>query len=125
MLAAGLYLLTDDLALVLGLAIGAVGLVSGLNLVLYLVLRRQMRASVPVGASITVRLDLPSLQISTPIASSTMQISAFDRVRVHRDVVVLRMRGTGLSSVLPRQVLSDHDLSRIRSTIDAANADSR
>jgi len=92
MVATGLSLATGDWAVGAGAAIAGLVLTVVMHLLRPALVRRRMRAVYPPGTVIGARLTPDELWTSGPLGSSQVRYTAFQAIRVHDDVVLLRRR---------------------------------
>lgn len=79
--------------------------------------RRSVRAAMPPGTLVWVRLGEAALHIGSGVRSSDIEYSTFQSVRAGRDAVVLKLRGAAAITAVPRALLSDDDITRLRARI--------
>ncbi|WP_372967445.1 YcxB family protein [Microbacterium sp.] len=140
---AAIYALTRPVAIVMWVALTAALVLSILNLrapgvregisgllpvlsiglMLYAVVmtiagaRRAVRAATPPGTTVWVRLGETALQIGAGTRTSDIPYTTFQGLRAGRDAVIFRISGSTAVTAVPRSLVSDEDIARLRSLI--------
>lgn len=79
--------------------------------------RRAVRAAMPVESVVWVALEEDRLQLGSDRRRSEIPYSTFQHVRVGRDAVLLKVRDASVATAIPRVLLSDDDIARLRSRV--------
>jgi hypothetical protein len=79
--------------------------------------RRAVRAAMPVDAVVWVSIDDDQLRMGSDRRRSDIPYTTFQHVRVGRDAVLLKLRGSAVATAIPRVLLSDEDVATLRSRI--------
>lgn len=79
--------------------------------------RRAVRAATPPGTVVWARLEPDTLQIGADRRVSDIRYREFERIRVGRDAVILRIRRSSAVTVVPRVLLTDDDIARLRLSV--------
>lgn len=79
--------------------------------------RRAVRAATPPGTVVWARLEPDSLQIGADRRVSDIRYREFEGIRVGRDAVVLRIRNSSAITIVPRVLLTDDDIARLRLSV--------
>ncbi|WP_243224788.1 YcxB family protein [Microbacterium sp. CIAB417] len=91
-------------------------------MVLYAILtvtsvRRSLAAAMPAGTSVSVRVGEDELRVESAQGTSRIAYSTFRRMKAGQDAVMLQLRGSSAMTALPRLLLTDADLERLRAKI--------
>lgn len=79
--------------------------------------RRAVRAATPPGTVVWARLEQDTLQIGADRRVSDIRYREFEGIRVGRDAVILRIRSSSAVTVVPRVLLTDDDIARLRLSV--------
>ena len=79
--------------------------------------RRAVRAAMPPGSSVWVSVEESTLRMGAATRTSEVPFETFQSMRVGRDAVLLKVRGASVATAIPRTLISDDDLSRLRAGI--------
>jgi hypothetical protein len=79
--------------------------------------RRAVRAATPPGTVVWARLEADTLQIGADRRVSDVRYREFEGIRVGRDAVILRIRNSSAITVVPRVLLTDDDIARLRLSV--------
>lgn len=79
--------------------------------------RRAVRAATPPGTVVWVRLGESVLHIGAGTRSSDIEYGTFQSMRAGTDAVLLKLRGASAITAIPRALLSDADIARLRERI--------
>ncbi|MFJ4224592.1 YcxB family protein [Microbacterium sp. NPDC089695] len=79
--------------------------------------RRAVRAATPPGTVVWARLEPDTLQIGADRRVSQIRYREFQGIRVGRDAVILRIRDSSAITVVPRVLLTDDDIERLRLSV--------
>ena len=80
--------------------------------------RRSLTTTMPEGTSVSVRVGETELRVESARGTSRIAFSGFRRVKAGRDAVMLQLRESSAMTALPRAVVSDADIERLRAKID-------
>lgn len=91
-------------------------------MVLYVVftvvtVRRSLTAAMPEGTSVSVEVGEEELRVESAQGGSRIRYSTFRSIRAGRDAVMLQLRGSSVITALPRVLVPDADIERIRAKI--------
>ncbi|UYO98114.1 hypothetical protein OED01_05210 [Microbacterium sp. M28] len=91
-------------------------------MVLYVILtitsvRRSLAVTMPEGSTVSVIVGQRELRVESARGTSRIAFSSFRRVRAGRDAVMLQLRDSSAMTALPRAVVSDADIARLRAEI--------
>lgn len=78
---------------------------------------RQLRAQVPPGTVLATGFGPSAMALRTPLSLARIEFRAFRSVEVVGDHVVLRQQGSRVLQVLPRQLVPEVDLGRLRAAV--------
>lgn len=79
--------------------------------------RRAVRAAMPIETVVWVELDDDGLRMGSGRRRSDIAYTTFQQVRVGKDAVLLKLRGSSVATAIPRALLSDDDVALLRSRI--------
>ncbi|MBO9626670.1 MAG: YcxB family protein [Microbacterium sp.] len=79
--------------------------------------RRAVRAAMPAGTTVWVSLDTTVLRVGAGTRTSELPFDTFRSLRAGRDAVLLRLRSASVVTAIPRALVSDEDLARLRAAI--------
>lgn len=79
--------------------------------------RRAITAAMPSGTSVRATVGEESIVVASQRGVSDMRYSTFRTVRVGRHAVLLLLRGASVVTAVPRRLLSDADITRLKSKI--------
>ncbi|MFJ4173798.1 YcxB family protein [Microbacterium sp. NPDC089696] len=79
--------------------------------------RRAVRTATPPGTVVWARLEADTLQIGADRRVSDIRYREFEGIRVGRDAVILRIRNSSAITVVPRVLLTDDDIARLRLSV--------
>ncbi|MEV4735731.1 MULTISPECIES: YcxB family protein [unclassified Microbacterium] len=79
--------------------------------------RRAVRTATPPGTVVWARLEPDTLQIGADRRVSDIRYREFEGIRVGRDAVILRIRNSTAVTVVPRVLLTDDDIARLRLSV--------
>lgn len=80
--------------------------------------RRRIALFAKPGAVYSLTFAKETIAISTPDSSNAVNYTYYDRIAEQGDFVFLRVRGTRIRSVLPRQLFTPESLAFTRSKIE-------
>lgn len=79
--------------------------------------RRALRAAMPVGSTVSARIGAEHVYVTSTQGRSSIPFTTFRSIRVGRNAVLLQLRGASVATALPRELISDADLARLRAAI--------
>lgn len=79
--------------------------------------RRAVRAAMPPGTAVWVRLDETVLRVGAGQRTSEIPYDTFQSMRAGADAVLLKLRGAGAITTVPRALLTDADIALLRHRI--------
>ncbi|MEA1262442.1 YcxB family protein [Microbacterium sp. STF-2] len=79
--------------------------------------RTAVRIAMPVGTVVWVSLEEDSLQMGSGRRRSDIAYRTFQRMRVGKDAVLLKLRDTSAATAIPRGLLTDDEIATLRSKI--------
>ncbi|HWV48969.1 MAG TPA: hypothetical protein VN035_05880 [Microbacterium sp.] len=79
--------------------------------------RRSLTATMPEGTSVSVRVGENELRVESARGTSRIAFSGFRSMKAGRDAVMLQLREGSAMTALPRAVVSDADIERLRAQI--------
>ena len=79
--------------------------------------RRAVRAAMPSGTSVWVSVGENALRMGAGTRTSEMRFDTFEGMRAGRDAVLLKVRGASVATAIPRALIGDEDLARLRAAI--------
>jgi hypothetical protein len=79
--------------------------------------RHAVRTAMPVETVVWVELHEDALKIGSGSRRSDIAYSTFQNMRVGRDAVLLKVRGSSVATAVPRALLTDADIALLRSRI--------
>ncbi len=79
--------------------------------------RRAISAAMPSGSSVAVSVGEQTIRLFAKNGVSDMAYSTFRAVRVGRHAAILQLRGASVVTAVPRALLSDDDIARLKSKI--------
>ena len=83
--------------------------------------RRAISTTMPSGSVVRVELGDASIKMVSKSGVSDVAYSTFRSVHVGRYAALLRLRGTSVVTVVPRILLSDDDVVRLKSRVKSTN----
>jgi len=79
--------------------------------------RRAISTAMPPGTAVSVRVGEESIVLASKRGVSDMRYSTFRAARVGRHAVLLLLRGASVVTAVPRGLLGDEDIARLKSKI--------
>lgn len=79
--------------------------------------RRAITTAMPTGTRVRLQLGEENIRVISKRGVSTMPYSTFKTMRVGRHAALLLLRGGSVVTAIPRALLSDADITRMRSKI--------
>jgi hypothetical protein len=79
--------------------------------------RRALRAAMPAGSTVSARNGAEHVHVTSSQGRSSIPFSTFRSIRVGQNAVLLQLRGTSVATALPREIISDEDITRLRAAI--------
>ncbi|MCZ4300462.1 MULTISPECIES: hypothetical protein [Microbacterium] len=79
--------------------------------------RQAVRTAMPVETVVWAQLEDDVLRLGSGRRQSEIAYGTFQSMRVGRDAVLLKVRGTSAATAIPRALLSDADIATLRSRI--------
>lgn len=79
--------------------------------------RRAVRTATPPGTVVWARLEPDTIQIGADRRVSDIRYREFEGIRVGRDAVILRIRNSSAITIVPRVLLTDDDITRLRLSV--------
>lgn len=91
-------------------------------MILYVILtmtsvRRSLSATMPEGTSVSVTVGEKELRVESARGTSRVAFSTFRRMKAGPAAVMLQLRDSSAMTALPRAVVSDADIARMRAKI--------
>ncbi len=99
------------------LPVAALGLMAFAVLMTVSGARQALRAAMPPGTTVWVRVGADALQIGAGDRTSTVRYSTFQNLRAGRHAVLFTIRGASVITAVPRALLSDADIAELRARI--------
>ncbi|MBO0979339.1 YcxB family protein [Microbacterium sp. SD291] len=79
--------------------------------------RRAVRAVMPPETVVWVAVGDEVLQVGAGRRTSEIRYDTFQSIRAGRDAVILKLRGTSAATAIPRALLTDDEIARLRTAI--------
>ncbi|MGF6821643.1 hypothetical protein M2317_000529 [Microbacterium sp. ZKA21] len=79
--------------------------------------RRSLTTTMPEGTSVSVRVGETELRVESARGTSRIAFSGLRSMKAGRDAVMFQLRDTSAMTALPRAVVSDADIERLRTKI--------
>lgn len=99
------------------LPVAALGLMAFAVIMTVSSARRAVRAAMPPGTTVWVRVGQDALRIGARDRTSTVAYSTFQSLRAGRHAVLFKIRGAAVITAVPRALLSDSDIAELRARI--------
>lgn len=80
-------------------------------------IRRAITTAMPSGTSVSVSVGAETIKLFAKKGVSDMAYSTFRAVRVGRHAAILQLRGASIVTAIPRALLSDADITRLKAKI--------
>lgn len=80
-------------------------------------IKRALRATMPAGSTVSARIGNEHVYVTSTQGRSAVPFTTFRSIRVGRSAVLMQLRGVSVATALPRELISDEDLARLRAAI--------